>query len=199
MWGGGIVRVAFKLVVVGLCLSCMTFVVGCGSDPGGSASPAATPSELSPQKQAAQYFKELTPVLKVDKALSKKMSAVAEIGLQDLDDAYSVAAGIESEFLPDIKQAQAMLATIKPPPRFRVAHARLRRMWALTYGLLTYMSDSLRQAVYTQTLPPGFEAKGDRLDARLREAGREYEAAMRAGARRSHVRVPKRLLLESPD
>lgn len=197
MWGGGIVRVAFKLVVVGLCLSCITFVVACGSEPGGSPSPASTPSELSPQKQAARYFKELTPVLKVDKALSTKTSSLSEIGLQDLDDAYSVAAAIDSEFLPDIKRAQAMLATIKPPPQFRVAHARLRRMWVLTYGLLAFVSESLQQAVYTQTLPPGFEAKADRLAARLREAGRKYEAAMRAGAKRSHVKVTKRLLLES--
>jgi hypothetical protein len=104
---------------------------------------------------------------------------------------------MESALLPDIQRAREMLAIITPPPRFRVAHARLRRLWALTYDFLYFMSDSLQRAVFTQTLAPGFKAKGDRYMARLRTASRRYESAIRAGARKSHVKVPKRLLLET--
>jgi hypothetical protein len=192
---GVLVKVAFKLVVISMCLSCITLVGACGSKSGGSPSPAPAPP--TPQKQAAKYFKELAPVLKVDKALSKKTSKLTTMELKDRDDAYSVAAAIDGAFLPEIERAQEMLATIKPPPQFRVAHARLRQEWALAYDFLYFMSDSLRGAVFTQTVDPGFKAKGDRYVARARRVSREYDIAIRAGAKRSHVKVPKRLLLET--
>ena len=81
--------------------------------------------------------------------------------------------------------------------QFRVAHARLRQEWALAYDFLYFMSDSLRGAVFTQTVDPGFKAKGDRYVARARRVSREYDIAIRAGAKTSHVKVPKRLLLET--
>jgi hypothetical protein len=192
------VRVGFKLVAVVTSLSCIMLVSACGSGQGGSSSSPSAPPEPTPQEQAAAYFRELAPVLKIDKSLSKKTSALGHMELQDLDDAYSVAAAMNGAFQPAIERAREMLATITPPPQFRLAHARLRRVWALASDALYFISDSLQRAVFTQTLDPGFKAKGDRYMARLREASRKYEAAIREGAKKAHVKVPKRLLLETP-
>ena len=82
-------------------------------------------------------------------------------------------------------------------PRGAGEKTNARRMWALTYDFLSFMSDSFQRAVFTQTVDPGFKAKGDRYVARLRKASREYEIAIRAGIKRSHLKVPKRLLLET--
>jgi hypothetical protein len=194
---GVLVKVAHKLVIIAMCLSCVAFVGACNSKSTDSSSPAPSPAELTPAKQAARYFKELAPVLKADKALSKKTPKLTRMEFKDLDDAYSVAAAIKSAFLPDVQRIRELLATIDPPPQFRVAHARLRRVWALTYDFLYFMADTLQRAVFTHALDPGFNAKGDRYMARLRKLSRQYDAALRAGARESQVKVPKRLLIET--
>jgi hypothetical protein len=191
------VKLAFKIVLVGMCASCLTLVAACGSTPGAPSQSGPPPAEATPQQQAADYFTALAPALKLDKALSKKTSRLTRMEFQDLDDAYSVAAAIKGSFLPDVKRIQEMLATIKPPPQFRVAHVRLRRAWALGYDFLSFASDSLERVVFTRALDPGFTAKGDRYMARIRKASRRYNRALRAGARSAHVKLPKRLLLET--
>jgi hypothetical protein len=197
MMGGGAVKVASQLAVIGLCLSCVTLAGACTSGSTGVVSPSPLlPKTQTPQQRAVEYFKELTPVLQVDRALSKKTAKLTGMELNDLDDAFGVAGVIKSSYLPDIQRARQRLAAIEPPPEFRTAHRRLLRVWTGMYNALYFLQDSLRQAVFTHTLAPGFEAKGERFMAHLRTATREYGAAMRAAARRSHVKVPARLLPE---
>jgi hypothetical protein len=188
-------RVAVKVVIIGICLSGVALAGACASKSTGTASPTPSPPKLTPREQATVYFKQLTPVVKTHDAVGKKMNKL-HIGLSDRDDAYSIAAAIKSTYLPAVEQVQGELAAVKPPPAFRAAHARLRKVIALEDDMLYFLWHALQDGVYAHTLEPGFENKAERYVARLDETARKYNVAMRAAAKGSGVKIPKLLLAE---
>ena len=188
-------RVAVKVVIIGMCLAGVALVGACASKSTGTASSTPSPPKLTPREQATAYFKQLTPVAKSHDAVSKKMKKL-HLGLSSRDDAYSIAAAIKSSYLPAVEQVQGELAAVKPPPAFRAAHARLRKVIALEDDMLYFLWHALQDGVYAHTLESGFENKVERYIARLDKTGRKYNVAMRAAAKRAGVKVPKLLLAE---
>jgi hypothetical protein len=185
-------RATVKLLVIGVCLSCAALLGACGSKAAGTASP--TPSPLKTQTrqvQATAYLESLAPVLAADKALAKRFGKLsAQLGASN---AFSMAAVIKNSYLPAIEKTQARLAAMKPPPGFRVAHARLEEACAEENNLLYFLWDGLQRAIYTHTVEPGFLTAANRHIARLGKAFREYGIAVRAAAKRAGVKAPPRL------
>jgi hypothetical protein len=181
------VRVGVRMVVIGMCLSFVTLLGACGSKTAGTASPTPSPSKtLTMQVRAAAYFKALGPVANADEALSAKIAKLP--ARADATNAFSMAARIDSEYLPAVEQMQAELAAIKPPPSFRVAHARLEEVCALENDVLSFLRDALLRAVHTHTVEPGFSTEANRYVARLDKAMREYGIAVKAAAKRAGLK-----------
>jgi len=186
-------RVTIKLLVIGMCLSCLVLLGACGSKSTGTASPTPSPARtLTIKRQAAAYFKAMRPVIVAEKALAKKLAKFQ--GQLDIASAFSVAAMIKDSYLPAMQQIKAMLAAIKPPPWFRVAHSRLEKVCVDQSDFLYFLRDAIRRAIYTRTVEPGFSAKASRYLSRLRRDIHEFGIAFRAAAKRSHVKAPSRLL-----
>jgi hypothetical protein len=185
-------RVMVKLLVIGMCLSCVALLGACGSKQAGPAAPTSSPLKTQTRKlQATAYLTSLAPVLAADKALLKRFGKLpAQLGASD---AFSMAVVIKNSYLPAIEQIQARLAAIKPPPGFRVAHARLEEACADENDLLYFLWDGLQGAIYTHTVEPGFLTAANRHITRLEKAFREWSIAIRAAAKRSGVKAPPRL------
>jgi hypothetical protein len=183
-------NVTVRSIVVAACLSCVALLGACGSQPAGTASPSPTPPKTqTPKLQATAYLKAVTSTLNSNPKLwadsTKFMSRAAN--------GFSVAAKINNSYLPALEQMQAALASMDPPPVFRVAHARIRQLCATMDDTLYYLQDAIRHAVFTAALPPAFSAAGRRYMARLKKETRESAAAIRTAARRSGVKVPSGL------
>ena len=190
---GGLMRITVKLLVIGMCLSCVALLGACGSTSAGTAAPASSPAKTpTARAQATAYLKAIKPVVMADKALGERLGRFWNaVGATN---AFSVAARIKESYLPALEQIQARLTAIKPPPGFRKVHARLEEVCAIENDMLNYCRDVLRRAVYTHTLEPGFSTKMNRYFSRGENAIREFGIALRAAAKGLGLKTPAQLL-----
>ena len=81
---------------------------------------------LTAERQATTYLKALTTIMNSDPKLWRDSTKV----MRQAGNGFSVAAKINNSYLPALEQMQAALASMDPPPAFRVAHAHIRQFCA---------------------------------------------------------------------
>jgi hypothetical protein len=183
-------RAAVRMFVIVICLSPVALLGACGSKQPGAALPTPSPSEtLTIQLRAGAYFETLLPILEADRTLLARLANMP--ARMSTTNAFSVAATIDGQYLPAVKQIEAQLAAIKPPPGFAVAHARLEKVCALEGDFLSFLRDAVLQALNTHTLDPGYVTEGNHYIARLKQAVNSYDHAVRAAAKRAGVALPR--------
>jgi hypothetical protein len=190
-------RVTVRVVVIGMCLTCVALLGACGAKQAGTATPAPSPLKTLTAKQRANaYFKALLPVSTADDALSAKLAK--QMAQLKNSNGFSCAAWLENTYRPAMQQIKARLVAIKPPSGFTVAHARLVQAFTLESDSSAFLRDAIRRAVYTHTVDTGFLAEVDRYTARIKKLLRQYDVALKAAAKRAGVKVPPKLLSGVP-
>jgi hypothetical protein len=187
-------RVTVRAIIVGACLGLVVLAGACGSKSAVTTSTTPAPAKtLTAKQQAIAYFKQLKPIARAEERAGKKLE---ETPLSSYRNGFSAQARINNFALPVVKHMRTRLKAITPPPLFRVAHARLERECTILVNAFYDLQEAIEQAVFTGTVPPGFDAKFERYSHRLEKLDRQCDAAMRAAAKRSGVKVPKVLLMD---